>query len=41
MLKQERFEHVCKKVKSRRKVSYDKLALDLEVSADTIRRDIG
>jgi DeoR/GlpR family transcriptional regulator of sugar metabolism len=41
MLKQERLESVFKKVKSRRKVSYDKLALDQEVWADAIRRDIG
>jgi DeoR/GlpR family transcriptional regulator of sugar metabolism len=40
MLKEERFDHILKKLKSKRKVFYEKLASDLNVSEDTIRRDI-
>lgn len=40
MLKEERFEHILKRLKSKRKVFYEKLASDLNVSEDTIRRDI-
>jgi DeoR family transcriptional regulator, carbon catabolite repression regulator len=40
MIKEERFDHILGLLKQKGKVTYDMLALDLEVSEDTIRRDI-
>lgn len=40
MLKEERFEHILKELKSASKISFEGLAKDLKVSEDTIRRDI-
>lgn len=40
MIKEERFDHILGLLKQKGKVTYDTLALDLEVSEDTIRRDI-
>jgi DeoR/GlpR family transcriptional regulator of sugar metabolism len=40
MLKEERFEHILKEVRSAHRVFYENLAKDLNVSEDTIRRDI-
>ncbi|RZK78683.1 MAG: DeoR/GlpR transcriptional regulator [Pedobacter sp.] len=40
MIKEERFEHILTQLKQLGKVGYDELATQLDVSADTIRRDI-
>ncbi|MDQ1089917.1 DeoR/GlpR family DNA-binding transcription regulator [Siphonobacter sp. SORGH_AS_1065] len=40
MLKEERFDHILKELKSSNKVFFEGLAKDLQVSEDTIRRDI-
>ncbi|MDA6068387.1 DeoR/GlpR family DNA-binding transcription regulator [Flavobacterium sp. AC] len=40
MIKEERFDHILRLLKQKDKVTYDMLAVDLEVSEDTIRRDI-
>jgi len=40
MLKEERFEVILNQLKIKTKVTYEKLAIDLNVSEDTIRRDI-
>jgi len=40
MIKEERFDHILGLLKQNGKVTYDILALDLQVSEDTIRRDI-
>ncbi len=40
MLKEERFDHILKELKSSNKVFFEDLAKDLRVSEDTIRRDI-
>ncbi len=40
MLKEERFNYILQQIKKRDKVTYDFLAKELAVSADTVRRDI-
>ena len=40
MLKEERFDHILKTLKSRRKILYETIAKKLKVSEDTVRRDI-
>jgi DeoR/GlpR family transcriptional regulator of sugar metabolism len=40
MLKEERFDHILNQLKSANRVSYETIAKDLNVSEDTIRRDI-
>lgn len=40
MIKEERFDHILGLLKTNGKVTYETLALDLDVSEDTIRRDI-
>lgn len=40
MLKEERFNHILEKLQHNRKVSLGELSLDLQVSEDTVRRDI-
>jgi DeoR/GlpR family transcriptional regulator of sugar metabolism len=40
MLKEERFDHILKTLKSRRKILYETIAKDLKISEDTVRRDI-
>jgi DeoR/GlpR family transcriptional regulator of sugar metabolism len=40
MLKEERFEHILKELKSARRVFYENAANELNVSEDTVRRDI-
>jgi DeoR family transcriptional regulator, carbon catabolite repression regulator len=40
MLKEERFNHILKVVKKRGKVFYETLSEDLNISEDTVRRDI-
>ena len=40
MLKEERFNHILKVIKKRGKVFYETLSEDLNISEDTVRRDI-
>lgn len=40
MLKEERFGHILSQLKSTHRISYENIAKDLNVSEDTIRRDI-
>jgi DeoR/GlpR family transcriptional regulator of sugar metabolism len=40
MLKEERLNHILKVIKKRGKVSYETLSNDLQISEDTVRRDI-
>ena len=40
MLKEERFDHILKVIKATNKASFEELALSLNVSEDTVRRDI-
>jgi DeoR/GlpR family transcriptional regulator of sugar metabolism len=40
MLKEERFNHILKIIKKRGKVFYESLSEDLNISEDTVRRDI-
>ncbi len=40
MLKEERFDHILKELKTANRVSYEVLSKELKVSEDTIRRDI-
>lgn len=40
MLKEERFDHILSSLKKNSKVAYDMLSRELQVSEDTIRRDI-
>jgi DeoR/GlpR family transcriptional regulator of sugar metabolism len=40
MIKEDRFQHILSKLKDNRRVHFDELADDLNVSEDTIRRDI-
>ncbi len=40
MLKEERFNHILKVIKKSGKVFYENLAKDLDISEDTVRRDI-
>jgi DeoR/GlpR family transcriptional regulator of sugar metabolism len=40
MLKEERFKHILKIIRKKGKVDYESLSNDLNVSADTIRRDV-
>jgi DeoR/GlpR family transcriptional regulator of sugar metabolism len=40
MLKEERFNHILKVIKKRGKVIYETLSEDLNISEDTVRRDI-
>lgn len=40
MLKEERFDHILSSLKKNGKVAYDQLSIELEVSEDTVRRDI-
>ena len=40
MLKEERFNHILKIIKKRGKVFYETLSEDLNISEDTVRRDI-
>lgn len=40
MLKEERFDHILKELKSSNKVFFENLSKELRVSEDTIRRDI-
>jgi DeoR family transcriptional regulator, carbon catabolite repression regulator len=40
MLKEERFNHILKVIKKKGKVFYETLADDLNISEDTVRRDI-
>lgn len=40
MLKEERFNHILTVIKKKGKANYESLASDLNVSEDTVRRDI-
>lgn len=40
MLKEERFEIILNELKNRKKVKFEDLAMQLNVSEDTVRRDI-
>jgi DeoR/GlpR family transcriptional regulator of sugar metabolism len=40
MLKEERFNHILKVIKKKGKVFYETLSEDLDISEDTVRRDI-
>ena len=40
MIKEDRFDHILKKLKSAHTVTYEDVAKDLNVSGDTVRRDI-
>lgn len=40
MLKEERFHHILKVIKKKGKVFYESLSEDLDISEDTVRRDI-
>lgn len=40
MLKEERFDHILQKLQNNRKVTLGDLSIELEVSEDTVRRDI-
>ncbi len=40
MLKEERFDHILQKLESNRKVTLSQLSAELDVSEDTVRRDI-
>src|SRR5579863_8727454 len=40
MLKEERFDHILKVIKKKGKVFYETLSEELNISEDTVRRDI-